>query len=184
MSCLSPRVLSVSLLLSALALGCATSSSADDDKPARSPSKRVGKSLPSLEVALLKSDGRTLNLAELRGKVVLLDIWASWCGPCKEEMPLLNEMAIRLKDKGIEIIAVSIDEERASAEAFLKSRKQWSLTLAHDPEGKVPEALKPPKMPTSYIVDSKGIVRQVNEGFERDDIARIEKRLLALAEGS
>jgi thiol-disulfide isomerase/thioredoxin len=127
------------------------------------------------------ADGGKINLGSLKGKVVLVDIWASWCGPCKEEMPLLDELAGRLKKKGVQIIAVSIDEDKESAEAFLSSRPSWSLTVAHDPKGKLPEALHPGKMPSSYVVDAEGIIRYVNEGFERGDLKVMEKRLLALA---
>jgi thiol-disulfide isomerase/thioredoxin len=112
---------------------------------------------------------------------VLVDIWASWCAPCKEEMPLLDEMAGRLKDKGVQVIAVSIDEDRESAQEFLSSRPSWSLTVAHDPKGKLPEALHPGKMPSSYVLDADGIIRYVNEGFERGDLKTLEKRLVALA---
>ncbi|HXI55793.1 MAG TPA: TlpA disulfide reductase family protein [Polyangia bacterium] len=139
----------------------------------------VGQMMPPITVRALEG-GRAIDLHALRGKVVLVDIWASWCAPCKEEMPMLDEMAARLKRKGVEIIAVSIDEQRASALTFLRSRPHWSLTLAHDPEGKVPELLQPPKMPTSYIIDSRGILRYVNTGFERADAQRLEQRLLAL----
>ena len=136
--------------------------------------------MPAITVRTLEGN-RSVDLGALRGKVVLVDIWASWCAPCKEEMPMLDDMAARLKRKGVEIIAVSVDEKRASAVTFLRSRPHWSLTLAHDPEGKIPDVLQPPKMPTSYIVDTHGILRYVNAGFERADAARIEERLTALA---
>lgn len=160
----------------AAALGCATSGGAGG----AAESNLVGQPLPALVVRSLNHDG-VVDLGRLRGKVVLLDIWASWCAPCKEELPLLDEMAGRLKAKGVELVAVSVDEDKASALAFLRARPRWSLTLAHDPQGKVPDALQPPKMPTSYIVDRAGVVRQVNAGFEREDIARLEARLAALA---
>jgi thiol-disulfide isomerase/thioredoxin len=136
--------------------------------------------MPGIVVKALEG-GRSIDLGALRGKVVLVDIWASWCAPCKEEMPMLDEMAGRLKRKGVEIIAVSIDEEKAKATDFLRSRSRWSLTLAHDPQGKIPELLQPPKMPTSYIVDGRGILRYINAGFERGDAKVMEQRLLALA---
>jgi thiol-disulfide isomerase/thioredoxin len=141
----------------------------------------VGQPMPAIVVKTLEG-GRSVDLGALRGKVVLVDIWASWCAPCKEEMPMLDDMAARLKHKGVEIIAVSVDEQRASAMTFLKSRPRWSLTLAHDPQGKVPELLQPSKMPTSYIVDTHGILRYVNAGFERSDARLMEERLLALAQ--
>jgi thiol-disulfide isomerase/thioredoxin len=141
----------------------------------------VGDPMPELHFARL--DGRgDIRLAALKGKVVLLDIWASWCVPCKEEMPLLDEMAGRLRRRGVEIIAVSVDEDRANAEAFAGTRPRWTLTLAHDPKGRVPDLLQPAKMPTSYVIDGAGVVRGINSGFDRDDAPRIEARLRQLAE--
>ena len=176
-------VLAVACVMGALQ-GCATTGGNDtiDTKPGGGDEAggAVGRPLPALAVKTLNGDG-TVSLSQLRGKVVLLDIWASWCGPCKEELPLLDEMAGRLKAKNVELIAVSIDEDRSAALAFLRARPRWSLTLAHDPKGKLPELLQPPKMPTSYIVDRQGVVRQVNAGFERGDISRLESRLAALA---
>jgi thiol-disulfide isomerase/thioredoxin len=141
---------------------------------------RVGEPLPSIVVRAVKGGGK-IDLASMKGKVILLDIWASWCGPCREEMPLLDDMAARLKDEGIEFVAVSIDEEKAAAEAFLGARPKWTLTVAHDPQGKVPDLLQPPKMPTSYLIDGQGVLRYINAGFERADAKKIEDRLLALA---
>ena len=162
--------------------GCATAGTeevgARVDKT-RGGQVRVGKPLPSIVVRTVR--GKIVDLGSMKGKVVLLDIWASWCGPCKEEMPLLDEMAARLKDKGIAFVAVSIDEEKAAVESFLSARPGWTLTVAHDPQGKVPDLLQPPKMPTSYLIDGRGVLRYVNAGFERGDAKKIEDRLLALA---
>jgi thiol-disulfide isomerase/thioredoxin len=124
-----------------------------------------------------------MRLDELRGKVVLLDVWASWCAPCREELPMLDDMAARLRAKGVEIVGVSIDESRDDAEQFLKSRSTWSIKLAHDPEGKMPGKLQPSRMPSSYIIDRNGIIRQVNAGFARSDARRIESRLIELSGG-
>ncbi len=140
----------------------------------------VGQSAPDTEFAALRGTG-TISLSSLRGKVVLLDFWASWCAPCKEELPLLDDMAVRLKGKGIEIVGLSIDENRADAEQFLALKSDWSLTLGHDPEQKTADRFKPPKMPTSYVIDREGVVRQMNAGFERSDLQRIEAQLLELA---
>jgi thiol-disulfide isomerase/thioredoxin len=167
---------------------CATST-ADDEPSAHAEKKaggavQVGAPLPSVVVRAVDG-GRKIDLASMKGKVVLLDIWASWCGPCKEELPLLDDMATRLKDKNIAFVAVSIDEDKAAAEAFLGARPKWTLTVAHDPRGKLPDLLQPPKMPTSYLIDGQGVLRFINAGFERADAKKIESRLLALAaEGS
>jgi len=120
-----------------------------------------------------------IRLASLKVKVVLLDLWASWCPPCREELPLLDDLAQRLRGEGIEIIAVSVDEDRAAADEFLRRRARWHLTLVHDPT--VAEALNPPTMPSSYLIDARGRLHEVNAGFESGDIGRIEARLRALA---
>ncbi|MEO8181487.1 MAG: TlpA disulfide reductase family protein [Deltaproteobacteria bacterium] len=140
----------------------------------------VGQLAPDTEFAALRGTG-TLRLSSLRGKVVLLDFWASWCAPCQEELPLLDDMAVRLKGKDIQIVGLSIDESQADAEQFLARKSAWSLTLGQDPEQKIANQFKPPKMPTSYAIDRKGVVRQMNAGFERADLEKIEAQLLELA---
>jgi cytochrome c biogenesis protein CcmG/thiol:disulfide interchange protein DsbE len=166
----------VSAFLLLAALGCATTGG---EGSAGQPAT-VGSTLPLMK--LTDFEGRKIDAQALAGKVVLLDLWASWCAPCKEELPLLDAMATRLRSKGVTILAVSIDENRDDALGFLSSRgADWSLALAHDPEGKLAERLKPPRMPTSYIVDREGVIRHVNLGFERADVAKIEARLTRLA---
>lgn len=148
--------------------------------PASSDSPVVGQTAPDVEFASLQGKNE-IKLSSLRGKVVLLDFWASWCAPCQEELPLLDDMAVRLKDKDIEIVGLSIDESKADAEKFLKRKSSWALTLGHDPEQSVADQFKPPKMPTSYVIDRKGVVRQMNAGFERADAKKIEAQLLELS---
>lgn len=142
----------------------------------------VGKQLPDLRLTALNG-GKSVRLGDYQGKVILLDVWASWCAPCKQELPMLDDMAGRLRKKGIEIVAVSIDDDRDAAQEFLRSRPRWSIKLAHDPDGKLPSKLQPPKMPSSYLVDRNGVIRQVNAGFEHGDAQKIEARLVELAEG-
>jgi cytochrome c biogenesis protein CcmG/thiol:disulfide interchange protein DsbE len=170
---LAPVIAAASLLVAA---GCASTAGAGGGD---GQGQEVGKPLPKMAVSRLDGAGE-IRFSSLRGKVVLIDIWASWCAPCKEEMPLLDDIARRMRGK-VQVIAVSIDEERANARAFLESRPRWSLTLAHDPDGRVPDLLKPLKMPTSYVVDRKGVVRAINSGFERGDAARLEAQLVALS---
>jgi thiol-disulfide isomerase/thioredoxin len=167
------RAAAVLLLLS---LGCATTSAAGGGP--------VGAPLPPLTVDALS--GKSINVASYKGRVLLLDVWASWCDPCKQELPVLNEMARRLKSQGIDILAVSVDQERENVDKFLRAHGggRWALTVAHDPRGEVAELLQPDKMPTSYVVDRAGIVRYVNAGFVPEDAAAIERRLLEVAGGT
>jgi thiol-disulfide isomerase/thioredoxin len=140
---------------------------------------QVGAPVPEIRVESLA--GKTLGVSDYRGKVLLLDVWASWCGPCKQELPMLDDMAKRLRTDGIEILAVSIDQERANLVKFLRARSRWALTIAHDPKGEIADRLSPERMPTSYIIDRAGIIRYVNSGFVPGDAAAIERRLVEVA---
>ena len=124
-----------------------------------------------------------MALSSLRGKVVLLDVWASWCIPCKKELPMLDAIARRLGGKGVEVLAVSIDQKRRTSK-FLETQPRWTLTIAHDPHGAIADTLQPEKMPTSYVIDRAGIIRYVNSGFEPADARIIERRLADLASDS
>jgi thiol-disulfide isomerase/thioredoxin len=135
---------------------------------------------PMPDLTLKPMHGRApIRLASLKGKVVLLDLWASWCPPCREELPLLDDLAHRLRGQGVEIIAVSLDEDRAAADELVRLRPRWHLTMVHDPS--VGERLNPPTMPSSYLIDARGRLQQVNAGYQPGDIERIEARLRALA---
>jgi thiol-disulfide isomerase/thioredoxin len=128
----------------------------------------------------LAGPGR-VDLTAFKGQVVLLDLWASWCPPCKEELPLLDAMARRLAGDGVVIVAVSVDEDKAAARAFAGRHGEWTLTLAHDPQGTIPERLQPPKMPSAYLIDRAGTLRYINAGYEPGDAPLIEARLRELA---
>lgn len=128
-----------------------------------------------------KLGGQSLSLTAFKGKVVLVDVWASWCAPCKQELPMLDDIARRLGPRGVEILAVSIDQDKENVHAFLAAKKRWNLTVAHDPKGAIADTLQPDKMPTSYVVDRHGIVRHIQAGFVPEDAPAIERRLAALA---
>jgi thiol-disulfide isomerase/thioredoxin len=165
-------------LLLLLAAGCAARAGGGPGAPG---GPTTGRAFPSLSVRSLL-EPRTLRTDELRGRVLLVDIWASWCVPCKEELPLLDEVASRLRGLGVEILAVSIDDEREDALRFLRERgRPWTLTFAHDPDKAVPERLQPPKMPTSYVVDRKGVLREIVVGWNPEELPGLEARLRALA---
>jgi thiol-disulfide isomerase/thioredoxin len=139
---------------------------------------KPGEKSPDFSAATLS--GQQLKLSSLRGKVVLLDFWASWCEPCKKELPILAKMAPRLKAKGIEIVAVNIDEDKQKALDFMKTRS-LSLTVVADPSKAIVGRWEPPKMPSSFAIDKNGVVRAVNGGFEPGDESKIEAQLTSLA---
>jgi thiol-disulfide isomerase/thioredoxin len=166
----------LAFVLAALA-SCATAGGGG--ATSSSSGNQVGAPVPEIKVESL--GGKKIDVASYRGRVLLLDVWASWCGPCKQELPMLDAMAKRLKGQGIDVLAVSVDQDRANVDKFLKGHGHWALTIAHDPAGAIAERLQPDKMPTSYVIDRSGIVRYVNAGFVPDDATTIEQRLLEVA---
>ncbi len=135
---------------------------------------------PAIDFQAPALNGGTVKLSSLRGKVVLVDFWASWCEPCKKELPRLAKMAKKLHGNGIEILAINVDTDRHAAEEFLH-KNGVDLNVLLDPSGSVVGRYDPPKMPTSYVVDREGVIRHVNAGFEEGDEAKIEHQLTALA---
>ncbi len=124
--------------------------------------------------------GKTVDLESLKGKVVLVDFWASWCAPCKEELPELEKLYKKYQAKGFVIVGVNIDEDAANMTKFLKGQK-LSFTVVRDtPDHAVAGRYKPTKMPSSYLIDKKGIVRHVHAGYKAADKAAFDKEISAL----
>ena len=134
---------------------------------------------PAADFAGTTLAGAPLKLSSLRGKVVLVDFWASWCEPCKKELPLLDKLAPKLRARGIEIVAVNIDDDTKKASDFVSSHA-LHLTVVPDSSKKIVGAYEPPKMPSSFVVDKGGVVRAVHGGFEPGDEAKLEAELNAL----
>jgi thiol-disulfide isomerase/thioredoxin len=134
------------------------------------------------DFSLAAEGGGTVKLSGLRGKVVLVDFWASWCKPCKKELPELDKLAKAYKDAGADVVvlAVNIDTKRDNALKFLKSAKIQHLTVLYDPSSTVAEQFDPPTMPTSYVIDRKGIVKVVHEGYKAGDEKKVKAEIDAL----
>jgi thiol-disulfide isomerase/thioredoxin len=131
------------------------------------------------DFALKDVAGNEVKLSGLRGKVVLVDFWASWCKPCKKELPELEKMARAYKAAGADvvIIAINIDTKRENADKFLKTAKINSLTVLFDPSSTSAEQYEPATMPTSYVIDKKGIVKAVHEGYTAGDEKKVKAEI-------
>ena len=137
----------------------------------------VGKGQRAPEFSLPSLKGSTVTLASMKGKVVLVDFWAQWCEPCKKELPQLDRLAKDYAQKGVVIVAVNIDKQRENAERMVK-QLGVSLPVLLDPAGSVAGSYDLPKMPTSFVIDKKGIVRFINEGFDGPkDVDRFKQEL-------
>ncbi len=166
MRCLSPYRVSA-LVLAFMLVG--TSSAWALGAGARAPA-----------IGLKDRQGKLVQLDALKGKVVLVDFWASWCAPCKEELPELEKLYKKYADKGFVIVGVNIDEEPSNMDRFLKGQK-LSFTIVRDTaDHAVAGRYKPTKMPSSYLIDKKGIVRHVHAGFKASDKATFDKEISAL----
>ncbi|HVE48081.1 MAG TPA: TlpA disulfide reductase family protein [Casimicrobiaceae bacterium] len=136
----------------------------------------LGDAAPPL--VLPTASGETVELAKLRGKVVYVDFWASWCGPCRRSFPWMNAMLSTYREQGLEIVAVNVDKKREDAEKFL-SVSPARFTIVYDHSGSTPAAWQVKAMPTSYLVDSKGTIVLVEGGFRDERKAEIEARIRA-----
>jgi cytochrome c biogenesis protein CcmG, thiol:disulfide interchange protein DsbE len=134
---------------------------------------------PAPAFALPAADGHVVSLAGLRGRVVYLDFWASWCGPCRRSFPWMNELQERFGDRGLAIVAINVDKLRPDAERFLREYPA-TFTVVFDPAGSTPTAYAVPGMPTSFLIDARGSVVRVEQGFLDDRRAALEARIEAL----
>ncbi len=140
-----------------------------------------GEPAPALVLPLLV-DGKNINLSDFEGKVVYVDFWASWCGPCRQSLPLYEALYKRLPADHFQILAVNLDEERKDAENFLK-RHPVSYTVLFDPAGNSARDWSVLAMPSSYLVDSHGRLAYIYIGFEASHIGKIEHDINTLLEG-
>lgn len=139
-----------------LALTCASLTAAQAAEP------KVGAALPALGGLLPGS-----ALPKTSGKVVLVDFWASWCAPCKASFAAMARLHQKYASRGLVIIGIGIDDEAADYQSF-RAKNKVAFTLAHDAQHKAAEYFNPPTMPSSYLVDRKGVIRHIHKGFKAD----------------
>jgi len=145
--------------------------------PRLSRALEINDTLPLVSVH--NAAGEVLALAELKGKVTYIDFWASWCPPCRESFPFMNELTKRYGKEGLNIVAISVDQDRAAAEKALK-RLDPQFQVVFDSSGEAAKAFKLPTMPTSFVVDSEGRVRAIKRGFKNSEKADLEKVIAEL----
>lgn len=130
------------------------------------------------EISLPGVNGE-IRLENLKGKVVYLDFWASWCKPCVKSFPWMSEMKQRYADKGFEILAVNLDKDRKLADEFIK-RMDVNFKVAFDEEGKSAADYKLKGMPSSYLIGRDGKVYASHIGFREKDKAQLEQAIKKL----
>lgn len=141
----------------------------------------AGAPLPALAAPSLDNPQREVVLASTRGNVVYVDFWASWCGPCRQSMPLLDAFQKRFGAQGFRVIGVNKDVSAADAQRFLRS-VPVGFTLVQDAGDALARAFDVKAMPSGYLADRRGVVRYVHRGFNAQSEAALEREIAALLE--
>ncbi len=165
----------------AAALGCGAIT---DDSPGASTGATkglVGKAAPEFAVAAVANGKGKLALDDLRGKVVLLDFWGTFCEPCKKSFPKLQDLHTRYAASGLKIVGVSEDEvdDKDKIPDFA-STYGAKFTLGWDKDKSVARSYKPETMPSSFLIDKSGVVRYAHVGYHDGEEAEIEKEIKEL----
>jgi peroxiredoxin len=159
-------------LLVAIALALAGPASALD----------AGDVAPAFKAPRLDGGGE-LSLEELRGKVVFLDFWASWCAPCQKSMPQLEALRKEFPADRFALVGVNLDRDAALAKKLV-GKHGIGYPSASDPEGKLPTRFGLETMPTAYLIDADGVIRYVHRGFRDGDVERVREKIRALIAGA
>jgi len=147
--------------------------------PALFKSKRLLLAVLFSVIAVPSTYARDLNVEALHGRVVYLDFWASWCTPCRQEFPWLNEMQQAYGAKGFTVVAVNVDEDRHLAEQFLHEQPA-NFHVLFDPSGNIASKFHVEGMPTAIILDRDGKVRFKHIGFQPKDKDEYEQNFVSL----
>jgi cytochrome c biogenesis protein CcmG, thiol:disulfide interchange protein DsbE len=175
------NILSSFLLLISAAWIWASSTNLDELTNGKIPAPRQGFLAPSFQ--LLSISGETISLHDLRGQPVLINLWASWCPPCRAEMPAMQRVYDEYREQGFEILAINTtyQDDAAAAQAFVE---QLGLTfpILWDLDGSVSNQYQTRAMPTSFFVDAEGIIQEVVVGGPMSE-ALLRIRIEQLLEG-
>ena len=134
---------------------------------------------PAPAFALTALSGQQGALSQYKGQVVMVNFWATWCGPCQQEMPLLDQMYKKYKPAGFTLIGVNVDKEAPAVKELL-ARKPVSFPVLLDPANQVSKAYHVDEMPSSVIIDRKGDIRYIHRGYRPGDENEYQDRIRQL----
>ena len=127
-------------------------------------------STPAPGFKLSGRGGKTIDLSQYKGQVVMINFWATWCGPCRQEMPLLQDIYAKYKPMGFTLIGVNVEPSTGDPEGWLsKLPKPVTFPVAFDVDSKVSKLYKVAGMPTTVFIDRKGNVREVHKSYRPGD---------------
>ena len=134
---------------------------------------------PAPAFTLNALSGQPGALSQYKGQVVMVNFWATWCGPCQQEMPLLDQMYKKYKPAGFTLIGVNVDKESPAVKELL-ARKPVSFPVLLDPANQVSKAYHVDEMPSSVIIDRKGEIRYIHRGYRPGDENEYQDRIRQL----
>ena len=123
---------------------------------------------PAPDFTLKSYSGKNLKLSEYRGQVVLMNFWASWCGPCRQEMPLLEKLHNKYKKLGFTVMGVNVEEDSSKAKGIVKKNK-LTFPVLFDTQNKVSQLYQVSAMPSTVIIDRDGNMRYLHKGYKPGD---------------
>ncbi len=140
---------------------------------------------PASDFTLRDIDGKSVSLSDLKGNVVVMSFWATWCGPCKEEMPHLQKMHGELKDKGFTVLSIATDDARSAGRVKPYIKKNgYSFPVLLDRDSTVIGTYNPPMtLPYTVVVDQQGEVVKRHSGFNPGDEEELRKLVDGLLAG-
>ena len=141
----------------------------------------IGDSAPDFSVPALPSG--SLDLKNYRGQIVVLNLWATWCPPCVEETPSLEQFAEKMRDRGVIVLSVSVDEDQKALQDFIQ-KNHISYPVGRDPDRSLAARYGTFQFPETYILDRRGLVAEKVVGATDWDDPRIQNFVLDLARGS
>jgi thiol-disulfide isomerase/thioredoxin len=134
------------------------------------PAFATSSSSPAPVFQLSGRGGKTIDLSQFKGQVVMINFWATWCGPCRQEMPLLEDIYKKYKPMGFTMLGVNVEPKTGDPEGWLsKLPKPVTFPVAFDVDSKVSKLYKVAGMPTTVFIDRKGNVREVHKGYKPGD---------------
>ncbi|MGI2136977.1 TlpA disulfide reductase family protein [Shewanella baltica] len=134
---------------------------------------------PSLDHQVFNAQNQAVSLSEFKGKVVYVDFWASWCGPCRKSFPWMNEIQKKYQDQGLAVVAINLDTDNELAQEFLK-QVPANFSVRFNPEGDVARSFDLLGMPSSFMFNRQGQLVQHHVGFYADKAAEYEQELVSL----
>ena len=134
---------------------------------------------PAPNFTLKSLSGKNIKLSELTGNVVLINFWASWCGPCRQEMPFLNAIHNKYKPLGFTVLGVNVEEQVANAKSFI-SERPVGFPILLDSKNRVSKLYKVIAMPTTVVIDRDGKIRFIHLGYQAGDEAKYRKMVKTL----